>query len=65
MQQILKKGTKIPPNKRIYFKKCCTCGCKFTYQEKDMFWYDYVICPQCGYTNFIIIKRRLRKERMI
>ena len=35
MQQILKKGTKIPPNKRIYFKKCRTCGCKFTYQEKD------------------------------
>lgn len=65
MKQIIKKGTKIPPNKRIYLKKCRTCGCKFTYQEKDMFRCDYVSCPQCGYTNFITIKRRLRKERMM
>lgn len=34
--KIIKKGTKTPPDKRIYITKCRTCGCVFTYMEKDM-----------------------------
>lgn len=33
--KIIKKGTKTPPDKRIYITKCRTCGCVFTYMEKD------------------------------
>ena len=29
--QIIKKGTKVTPNKIVYITECRTCGCEFTY----------------------------------
>ena len=56
--EILKRGTKIPPNKQVYVMKCRTCGCVFTYKEQN---FEYigadntscVACPQCNYYNFV------------
>ena len=51
--KIIKKGTKIPPNKIVYITECRTCGCEFTYMLHNKisgFYYNkYLICPQCSY----------------
>ena len=52
--KIIEKGTKTPPDKRIYITKCHTCGCKFTYMEKDFLYLGIEVakvveCPQCNY----------------
>lgn len=53
--KIIKKGTKITPDKKVYITKCRICGCKFTYMEKDTDFTifstlcDFINCPQCSY----------------
>lgn len=65
--EIIKKGTKTPPDKRVYIAKCRVCGCIFTYMEKDME-YRYpndsegVTCPQCNYWVFPFIKRKYKGD---
>lgn len=62
MKTILKKGTKIKPEDKVYFMRCGTCGCEFTYQLKDTYLgFDgdcCVGCPQCGYDCYFIFKRK-------
>lgn len=63
--KIIKRGTKTPPDKRIYVGKCRLCGCKFTYMEKNITWIstdiDAVACPQCNYYVPIPLIRRKYK----
>lgn len=51
--KIIKKGTKIPPNKIVYITECRTCGCEFSYMlhdKKPSFYYNTCLrCPQCSY----------------
>lgn len=53
--KIIKSGNKTTPDKIIYITKCKTCGCKFTYMEKDINFsifpspHDFIECPQCSY----------------
>lgn len=63
--EIIKKGTKTPPDKRVYITKCRTCGCEFTYMEKDIKLlyssdFERVECPQCNYWTVPIIKRKYK-----
>lgn len=62
--EIIKKGTKIPPNKRVYIMKCRTCGCVFTYKEENMCCLLSgmmgVFCPECEYLNVPFIKRKYK-----
>lgn len=51
--RIIKKGTKTLPEEIIYVTKCRTCGCEFTYTNRN---FHYVgecsvrlVCPQCKY----------------
>lgn len=66
--KIIKKGTKTPPDKRIYITKCNTCGCKFTYMEKDFAYLgieatNVVECPQCNYYVPVpLIKRKYKGD---
>lgn len=64
--KIIKEGTKELPNKKIYVAKCRTCGCKFTYMEKDIkfFYLDEsgIICPQCNYWVSPFIKRKYKGD---
>lgn len=66
--EIIKKGTKTPPDKRICIAKCRTCGCEFTYMEGDLK-YHYladrkgVVCPQCNYLVYPIIKRKYKRGK--
>ena len=70
--KIIKKGTKTPPDKIVYITKCKTCGCKFTYMEEDMHMtmidtmtsYNYVVCPQCSYLQFIVWKKRYKDKEL-
>ena len=65
--KIIKKGTKTPPDKRIYIAKCRVCGCEFIYMEEDMK-YSYltdckgVVCPQCNYWVYPFIKRKYKGD---
>lgn len=65
--KIIKKGTKTPPDKRIYITKCGTCGCEFTYMGGDMKYYladrKGVVCPQCNYWVYPIIKRKYKGDK--
>lgn len=66
--EIIKKGTKTPPDKRIYITKCRTCGCEFTYMGGDMNYYYLadrkgVVCPQCNYWVYPIIKRKYKGDK--
>lgn len=66
--KIIKKGTKTPPDKITYFTKCRTCGCVFTYMNKDMeyiCWEDIptVKCPQCDYWVSLFIKRKYKGDK--
>lgn len=53
--KIIKKGTKITLDKKVYITKCRVCGCKFTYMEKDIGFsifpisHYFIECPQCSY----------------
>ena len=67
--KIIKKGTKTPPDKQIYVKKCEVCGCKFTYMEEDIDftiipdYYRFLRCPQCEYLVTVpFIKRKYKGD---
>lgn len=64
--KIIKSGTKTPPKKQIYVIKCRTCGCVFTYMEKDMQYITVdsigVYCPECKYSNVPIIMKKYKGE---
>lgn len=51
--EIIKKGTKTLPEEIIYVAKCRTCGCKFTYTNRNFRYVDEcsvrLVCPQCKY----------------
>lgn len=71
MINILKKGYKTKPQDIIYYKKCSTCGCKFTYQDSDVKYLNHayddiskiVYCPDCEWSNNIIIKRKYKEKK--
>lgn len=70
MINILKKGYKTKPEDIIYYKKCRTCGCCFTYTKADIkvecHVYDsyvYLICPDCGYTCNILFKTKYKEKK--
>lgn len=70
MINILKKGYKIKPEDIIYYKKCSTCGCKFTYQKSDIKYLhrtygviQIIYCPDCQRSNTIIIKRKYKEKK--
>ena len=54
MIQIIKKG-KVD----TYVAICPHCGCKFTYQEDDLYYIDYIKCPMEGCSNVISIYKRV------
>lgn len=61
--EIIKRGTKTPPNKIVYITKCRKCGCVFTYIESDRHYgYDgtKLACPQCTYYVYPLIKRKYK-----
>ena len=67
--KIIKKGTKTPPDKQIYVKKCEVCGCKFTYTLNDIDcaiipdYYRFLNCPQCEYRVSVpTIKRKYKGD---
>jgi ubiquitin len=69
--EIIKRGTKTPPNKKVYIIKCKFCGCKFTYMEADIKYrligccdfYEHLECPQCHYyTGVPFIKRKYKGD---
>lgn len=65
--KIIKKGTKTPPDKFTYVKKCEVCGCKFTYMEEDIKKVcvediTKIVCPQCNYWVYPIIKRKYKGD---
>nr|DAO32459.1 MAG TPA: DNA-directed RNA polymerase [Caudoviricetes sp.] len=64
--KIIKSGTKTPPKKQIYVIKCRTCGCVFTYMEKDMHYITVdsigVYCPECNYSNVPFIRKKYKGE---
>lgn len=68
--KIIKKGTKTPPNKITYIKKCEVCGCKFTYTLNDIDCaiipdhYLFLICPQCECRVSVpTIKRKYKGDK--
>ena len=70
MIKILKKGYKTKPDDIIYYKKCSTCGCCFTYNESDIKSerrvYDvliYVPCPDCKYKCYIYFKTKYKEKK--
>lgn len=70
MIKILRKGYKTKPEDIIYYKKCRTCGCCFTYNESDIKseWgvYDvsiYVPCPDCKYKCYISFKIKYKEKK--
>ena len=67
--KIIKKGTKTPPDKFTYIKKCEVCGCKFTYTLNDIDcaiipdYYQFLNCPQCEYRVSVpTIKRKYKGD---
>lgn len=67
--KIIKKGTKTPPDKFTYIKKCEVCGCKFTYTLNDIDcaiipgYYRFLNCPQCEYRVSVpTIKRKYKGD---
>lgn len=65
MKTILKKGTKKRKEDIVYIRKCHNCGTKFTYQMRDINFSfihecDYVDCPECDISNFILINHKYR-----
>lgn len=63
--KILKNGNKVPYDEREYLAKCKSCGCQFSYKEKNKYFtYDgeeYVFCPQCKFSVSVsIFNRRIK-----
>jgi len=51
MKNITKHGNQNPDE--IHEARCLNCGCEFTFQREDCYWYrpicEYVTtCPECG-----------------
>ena len=65
MKTILKQGTKEKPEDKVYFMRCETCGCEFTYQVGDIRGLDnrYVYCPDCEYACTIIFLRKYEPNK--
>lgn len=71
MINVLKKGYKTKPEDIVYYKKCRTCGCCFTYNISDIEYrsvgYDdvapYVGCPECDYTCTIVFKIKYKEDK--
>lgn len=72
MIKILKKGYKTKPEDIIYYKKCRTCGCCFTYNDVDIKFdvndWDvcistYIVCPDCHHRCNIGIKIKYKEEK--
>ena len=68
--KIIKKGTKTPPDKFTYVKKCEVCGCKFTYTLDDIDctiipdYHRFLNCPQCEYRVSVpTIKRKYKGDK--
>lgn len=66
MKKIIKRGTKTPPDKKVYVIKCRTCGCVFTYKLDDMRYITMdilgVYCPECDYSNVPLIRRKYKGD---
>ena len=67
--KIIKKGTKTPPDKFTYIKKCEVCGCKFTYTLDDIGctifpdYHRFLNCPQCEWRVSVpTIKRKYKGD---
>lgn len=62
--EIIKSGTKTPPDKQVYIIKCQTCGCVFTYKLENMRYVKVdilgVYCPECDYSNVPFIKKKYK-----
>ena len=67
---ILRHGYRQTPDNIVYYKKCSTCGCEFTYQLSDIR-YEYcrtddvsevVYCPECAYSNDVCFKRKYKEK---
>lgn len=67
MKTILKQGTKEKPEDKVYFMRCGTCGCEFTYQLKDIVIgsdiTDYVYCPDCNYKCEFFFRRKYQPNK--
>lgn len=69
MIKILKKGYKTKPEDIIYYKKCRTCGCCFTYNEIDIKFdinewnLTYIVCPDCRHICNIGIKIKYKEKK--
>ena len=71
MIKILTKGYRTKPEDIVYYKKCRTCGCCFTYNKADIKtvcsgWddvYTYIPCPDCKYYCDIIFKTKYREKK--
>ena len=66
MKTILKQGTKEKPEDKVYFMRCGTCGCEFTYQKSDVCYSldnRYVYCPDCRYNCNILFLRKYKPNK--
>lgn len=70
MIKILKKGYKTKPEDIIYYKKCRTCGCCFTYNLSDIKYgcvgydtYVYTSCPDCNYDCDVYFKTKYKEKK--
>lgn len=66
MKTILKQGTKEKPEDKVYFMRCWTCGCEFTYQKSDICCSldnRYVYCPDCKYSCTILFQRKYKPNK--
>lgn len=66
MKTILKQGTKEKPEDKIYFMRCGTCGCEFTYQKSDVCYgldNRYICCPDCRYNCNILFLRKYKPNK--
>lgn len=66
MIKILKRGKKKIQGEQFYKMKCNVCGCEYIYQESDLKYdcdhNDYLVCPQCEYTNRFLFKRKYKNN---
>lgn len=68
---ILRHGYRQTPDNIVYYKKCSTCGCEFTYQLSDIRCAycgtddvsKVVYCPECAYTNIIWFKIKYKEKK--
>lgn len=65
MINIIKQGCKQEPI--VYYKKCRSCGCEFTFNECDCN-YDvdlnqFIKCPCCKHTTTRGLKRKYKERK--